>query len=174
MKKDKNVNGLRIEGAQGARCGLVGLIPMRCRGTPVMMRSLHVRSYDISCKSCFINSTLSDYPSAACCLYAEPVEAFLCRGLSSICRRASSGVISRRGRKCVSNVGTTEQTVRHLQFSSGSRQKEHGHHHHAHRMPGQPASDLVMIHTSCCSTLHFATQSRTLFFTPSKHRSTCP
>ena len=34
---------------------------------------------------------------------------------------------------------------------SGFQQKEHGHHHHGHMMmPGQPASNLVMIHSGCC------------------------
>ena len=54
-------------------------------------------------------------------------------------------------RKQSAEIGTTEQRMRRLLFVSGFQQKEHGQHHHGHMMPGQPASDLIMIHPGCCS-----------------------
>ena len=54
-------------------------------------------------------SPLSHYPSAACRLYAESMEAFLCRCLTSICRKTSSGALSRRRRKCASNKAGSGQ-----------------------------------------------------------------
>jgi hypothetical protein len=48
-------------------------------------------------------------------------------------------------------VGTTEQRMSFLLFSSGFQQKEHGHHHHGHvMMPSQPTTNLVMIHPGGC------------------------
>jgi hypothetical protein len=54
-------------------------------------------------------------------------------------------------RKQQGYVRTTEQWVQLLLLSSGFEQKEHGHHHHRHvMMPGQPTSNLIMIHSGCC------------------------